>query len=384
MREQMRSELVKLRSTRTNLGLLFGMVGLVLLIVIVTGAAVTPAELAKDEHQRALFGLGLAGGFIASLIGVMSITSEYRHGTIRPTFVFTPRRGRVVSAKVFSSFILGVIFGLITEAVAFAVGLSILAIRGVDVVLPTHELLVVALGSIACAALMAALGVGVGAVARNQVLAVIGVVVWFMVVENVVVSVWPEIGKFFPLAAGDAMTGINSDQLLTAPQGALVLVGYVLVLLRRACRHAEDGREVAEFRKGCMSVEVRRAEGRAPLRRQEGRVERVVIAIDAVTALTSLTPRHSNRAGAGHCRDRSSRRDDCSARRNRAHRLHLSATPIGRSRRRSRFLQPRRSIERFVHRQSRETAPQTSTDLSRPIGTRRCSLLPGRRLSWPF
>src|SRR6478609_8758052 len=229
MREQMRSELVKLRSTRTNLGLLIGMVGLVLLIVIITGAAVTPAELAKDEHQRALFGLGLAGGFIASLIGVMSITSEFRHGTIRPTFVFTPRRGRVVSAKVLSSFILGVIFGVITEAVAFGVGLAILAIRGVDVVVPTHELLLVAMGSIACAALMAALGVGVGAVARNQVLAVIGVIVWFMVVENVVVSAWPQVGKFFPLAAGDAMTGINADQLLPASQGALVLVGYVLV-----------------------------------------------------------------------------------------------------------------------------------------------------------
>jgi len=229
MREQMRSELVKLRSTRTNLGLLLGMVGLVLLIVIITGAAVTPAELAKDEHQRALFGLGLAGGFIASLIGVMSITSEFRHGTIRPTFVFTPRRGRVVSAKVLSSFILGFAFGVITEAVAFGVGLSILAIRAVDVVVPTHELLLVALGSIACAALMAALGVGVGAIARNQVLAVIGVVVWFMVVENIVIGIWPQVGKFFPLAAGDAMTGINSDQLLPASQGALVLVGYVLI-----------------------------------------------------------------------------------------------------------------------------------------------------------
>jgi len=205
------------------------MVGLVLLIVIITGAAVTPAELAKDEHQRALFGLGLAGGFIASLIGVMSITSEFRHGTIRPTFVFTPRRGRVVSAKVLSSFILGFAFGVITEAVAFGVGLSILAIRAVDVVVPTHELLLVALGSIACAALMAALGVGVGAIARNQVLAVIGVVVWFMVVENIVIGIWPQVGKFFPLAAGDAMTGINSDQLLPASQGALVLVGYVLI-----------------------------------------------------------------------------------------------------------------------------------------------------------
>src|SRR3954453_12100649 len=130
----MRSEFVKLRSTRTNLGLLAGMVGLVLLIVVVTGAAVTHAELMKDEHQRALFGLGLAGGFVAALIGVMSIASEFRHGTIRPTFVFPPRRGRVVAAKVLSSIALGATFGLLTEVVAFAVGLSTLAIRGVDVV----------------------------------------------------------------------------------------------------------------------------------------------------------------------------------------------------------------------------------------------------------
>jgi len=229
MGAQLRSELVKLRSTKTNLALLVGMVGLVLLIVIITGAAVTTAELAKDEHQRALFGLGLAGGFIASLIGVMSITSEYRHGTIRPTFVFTPRRGRVIGAKTLSSIMLGALFGLIAEAFAFGVGLAILAIRGVDVVVPTHELLLIALGSVGCAALMAALGVGLGAVARNQVLAVIGVVTWFMLVENIVVNSWPQVGKFFPLAAGDALTGINSDKILTAPQGGLVLLGYVMV-----------------------------------------------------------------------------------------------------------------------------------------------------------
>ena len=89
---QLRSELVKLRSTRTE----------------PRSAdrddrprpadrdhhrrlAVTPSELSKDEHQRAMFGLGLAGGFIAALIGVMSICSEFRHGTIRPTFVVHAR-----------------------------------------------------------------------------------------------------------------------------------------------------------------------------------------------------------------------------------------------------------------------------------------------------
>ena len=44
---------------------------------------------------------------------------------------------------------------------------------------------------------------------------------------DIVVSVAPNVGKFFPLAAGDALTGINADELLTAPQGAAVLLGYV-------------------------------------------------------------------------------------------------------------------------------------------------------------
>jgi ABC-2 type transport system permease protein len=225
---QLRSEFVKLRSTRTNLGLLAGMIGLVLLIVIITGVAVSASEVVKTEHQRAMFGLGLAGGFIAALIGVMSICSEFRHGTIRPTFVFTPKRERVVAAKVLSSIALGALFGMLTEALAFGTGLIIIAARGAHVVLGVQTLLLIALGSVAVAALMAALGVGFGAVARNQVLAVIGVVVWFMVVENIVVGAWPSVGRFFPLASADALTGIDSKDLLTAPQGGMVLLGYVV------------------------------------------------------------------------------------------------------------------------------------------------------------
>jgi hypothetical protein len=71
MLAKLQSEFVKLRSTRTNLGLLAGMIGLVLFIVLVMGFAVDATELATREHQTAMFSLGLAGGFIAALIGVM-------------------------------------------------------------------------------------------------------------------------------------------------------------------------------------------------------------------------------------------------------------------------------------------------------------------------
>ena len=105
-------------------------------------------------------------------------------------------------------------------------------------------MLLTVLGSTAVAALMAALGVGVGALVRNQVLAVIGLIVWFMVVENTTMSLTPDVGRFFPLAAGDAMTGIEADGLLSATAGALMLVGYVaaffaagtLMTLRRDVR----------------------------------------------------------------------------------------------------------------------------------------------------
>jgi ABC-type transport system involved in multi-copper enzyme maturation permease subunit len=204
------------------------MIGLVLGIAILMGFAVKPSELTKDEHQRAMFGLGLAGGFIAALIGVMSICSEFRHGTIRPTFIFTPKRGRVLLAKLVSSTLLGAAFGLLTEGLAFGTGILLLWARGADTVLSMREFLLVALGSVGVTALMAALGVGLGAVVRNQVLAVIGLTVWFMVVENVVVAVAPSVGRFFPLAAGDALGGVNSTDLLTAPQGAAVLTGYVV------------------------------------------------------------------------------------------------------------------------------------------------------------
>ena len=241
MREQLRSELVKLRSTRTNLGLLIGMIGLVLGIAILMGFAVKPIELTKDEHQRAMFGLGLTGGFIAALIGVMSICSEFRHGTIRPTFIFTPKRERVLLAKLVSSTILGATFGSpdrgarVRHRHARALGA-----RRPTPLLSTHTFLLVALGSIGVTALMAALGVGLGAVVRNQVLAVIGLTVWFMVVENVVFAVAPSVGRFFPLTAGDALGGMNSTDLLTAPQGAAVLAGYVAASSSRAWRSPSE------------------------------------------------------------------------------------------------------------------------------------------------
>ena len=92
-------ELRKMRSTRTNLGLLAGMVGLILLTVLLNGFMPKPDELATHDNQHALLSAGTSAALFAALIGVMAITGEFRHGTIRPTFVVTPRRTRAMERR---------------------------------------------------------------------------------------------------------------------------------------------------------------------------------------------------------------------------------------------------------------------------------------------
>ncbi|MBI2761105.1 MAG: ABC transporter permease subunit, partial [Chloroflexi bacterium] len=135
MNAQLRAELLKLRSTRTNVGLFSAMLGLVLFVVLLHGLSVPVERISRGSDQlTAVFGwAGLLGSLFAGLLGALSITGEFRHGTIRPTFLVTPRRGRVVAAKVWASMLIGSAFGLIAAAVATGVGSAALAARGLEI-----------------------------------------------------------------------------------------------------------------------------------------------------------------------------------------------------------------------------------------------------------
>jgi len=130
----------------------------------------------------------MLGTLFAALLGAMSITGEFRHGTIRPTFLTTPRRGRVVAAKVWASMLIGVAFGLIAAAVAAGVGSAALAARGVKIQLDGGDYALLLAGGAAAAGLWAAIGVGLGAVVRNQVPTVVGLCAWLLFVEGLLSS----------------------------------------------------------------------------------------------------------------------------------------------------------------------------------------------------
>ena len=226
---QIRSELRKMATTRTNVGLFLGMIALILFGVI-AGAFGEEADLAQVTNQRELVGNGSFAAVFAAMIGVMAMTSEFRHGTIRATFVFTPARGRVVSAKVLASLIVGIAFGALGAGIALGTGTAMIRARGYDVLLDSGDVRSLLIGGIVMSALWAALGVGLGALVRNQVAAIVGLFAWVFVVEILVFQYLPGLGRYAPGAAGTAMTGDilgdSSVDLLSPPVGGLLLAAY--------------------------------------------------------------------------------------------------------------------------------------------------------------
>ena len=59
---QIRAELLKIRSTRTTVGLILGMIVLILLFTLLTGLLTHPSGLTGKESQRDLLSLGSLAG----------------------------------------------------------------------------------------------------------------------------------------------------------------------------------------------------------------------------------------------------------------------------------------------------------------------------------
>ncbi len=229
MSGQLRSELFKQRTTRTNTVLLASMVGLIALVVVLHMVTIPARDLSDRQGQLKVLGLGTTFGMVfASLVGAMSVTGEVRHGLIRPTFLASPNRVRVITAKAVASAIAGAGFGLASEVVASGVGSAALAGRALHIAATAADFAQLLAGGAAAGALWAVIGVGVGAVVRNQVGAVVGLVVWQLFVEMTLVGSLPSIGKFAPGASAGAIAGAILEQTsayLLAPAIGVLLIG---------------------------------------------------------------------------------------------------------------------------------------------------------------
>ena len=229
---QLRSELLKQRTTRTVGLLLLAATGLTLLGVVVEGISSTVAELAQEDQQLTLLGAGSSGAVLfATFAGLLAVTSEFRYGTIRPTLLVQPRRRAVLAAKLAAAGITGVLFAVACLALSLGAGLAILAARDIDVAPTGADLAAIAGGTVAAAALSALLGVAIGTLVRNQVGAVVAVVAYAFLVDATLFAAAPGVGRYLPGKAGDALAGQPVEDLLAPGVGAAVLAAWTLAVV---------------------------------------------------------------------------------------------------------------------------------------------------------
>jgi ABC-2 type transport system permease protein len=227
---QTKAELLKIRTTRTTIALILGMIALILIFTLLDGLLSHPSGLMGKENQRELLGVSSWTGVFAALAGVLLVTSEYRFGTIRPTFLFNPVRSHVLAAKIAAGALTGIAFGILGEAIGWAIGYAILDARGITIALSSGDVLLLTLGGLAGAALWGAIGAGLGTIIHNQVGSIIALLAWGLVIDNLLFGLAPSVGRFMPTNASDSLMGLHKAHLLTPGPGAIIMIAWAAAL----------------------------------------------------------------------------------------------------------------------------------------------------------
>lgn len=222
-----RSELLKLRTTRTALGLIAGMVGLIVLVTLLNGLVTDHAYLLERKNQFQLLANGSIASAFAAIMGVLSLTTEFRHGTIRPTFLAAPTRARVLLAKLIAIAVFGLVLGVVGIGLSYTLGTICMNARGVTVLLSGSDIALVLGGAVAATVLWGVFGVAIGAVVRNQVAALVGLLIWSLFVESILFALVPSVGRFLPGQASGVLTQIDTPHQLSVTVGVLVFLAYV-------------------------------------------------------------------------------------------------------------------------------------------------------------
>ena len=235
-----RAEWTKLFTTRVWVGLLAGACvmagGFAALLTGLAGQEGGPPPVGSPDYEALALAVASNAAVFALILGIIGMTQEFRHRTATPTFLTTPKRGRVVVAKLVAYALAAVPFALAAVAVTVAVVVVYAGARGAAPSL-TGENAEVLLSAGLAIVVYAVIGVGLGALLRNQVGAIVGALVYLYVVEPLLsaFSATAAVYKWLPGGALEAMTTTFRGPQAVAPdllerwQGGLLLLGYGLV-----------------------------------------------------------------------------------------------------------------------------------------------------------
>jgi ABC-2 type transport system permease protein len=224
------AELLKLRTTRTFVALAAIAVATSVLIAGLTSLLSEPTE---KSVLTDVFTSDTSSLFIL-ILAIVGITGEWRHRTITSSLLAAPDRLRFLAAKTLAFAAAGLILSLLIATAVSITGFAVLSAR--DLPVPEAGELAAQVGRNAIvAALLGAFGVGIGALVRNQPVAIVGVLVASFVLEPAVLGLAPDVGRYgpfvgLPLAVQDIPSsdvGFDGVELFPPALAALAMLAWI-------------------------------------------------------------------------------------------------------------------------------------------------------------
>jgi ABC-2 type transport system permease protein len=180
----LRFEWRRLRSLRGNWAMLAAMVAFALLADLTAVGRPLDAEgVVFHVVQRDL----AVRWLVAAAIGAQAFGHDFRYGTVRPTLLAFPRRGRLLVGRAAAAALAGTAVALLASAGSFAMLLVLTRWDG-SLFADPRLWRSLALGAVTTG-LVAALAVGLGALTRGAGLPVVLLALWAGVLEPLVAAV---------------------------------------------------------------------------------------------------------------------------------------------------------------------------------------------------
>jgi ABC-type transport system involved in multi-copper enzyme maturation permease subunit len=262
-----RSELLKLRTTNVWWAMLLGVAGFTALALLVnilqadyfldnpeqavqSGPGDGQVADQQQQQQAALAGNVAAlatnvytsgqffGVLLVMIFGILIVTNEFRHKTATSTFLATPRRTRVIGAKLVTAIVWGAVFCLVTAIIAIPVGLIYFGGKGVGTEITNGDVIKALLLNVLAFGIWAIFGLGLGTLLKNQVVSIVVALVLYFVQLAVGVVLMVLALQFdaqwildiqYWLPGGASTVMVSPIQLPGVPPwwaGALALLGY--------------------------------------------------------------------------------------------------------------------------------------------------------------
>jgi ABC-2 type transport system permease protein len=230
-------------------------IALICILVLSAGYAALPAVVALLQTRagagsspftdpgiiRSIYNGGnVLSRILAMAVGIVAIGSEYRYGTLASSYLATPRRVRMVLGKAGALLIFGLIYGITSVAAGIFVAIPFVLANNGSLLLDQPETwrsIILGVGSIA---LWTMIGMGLGIMIKNMLVALlVGIVVGFLV-EPVISVVfflkrWDELLNLMPSGATNAMLEMTSPVLFAGQHptpwwlAGLILAGWCLL-----------------------------------------------------------------------------------------------------------------------------------------------------------